>query len=669
VAKFSADGSTLLYCSYLGGSGQEWSSAATGALDSEDNLYIIGTTQSANFPTTPGAYDRHYEPSHFGDMFITKMDPEGNLIASTFLGGTGDEEGIAIGLDENDFVYITGWSRSAGFPGTNSPNMYDSSLNGGYDVVVAKLTPDLSNVLYATYIGSPGLEVPQQTGFFVDAVGNVYLAGSTYSSRFPTTPGAFDTTWNGTNTSYHGDGFVLKLKSDFSDLVFSSYLGGSNGDRATGIHVDENEYVYVTGMTMSPNFPETFGNPYNGGTMDGFLTKISPDGSSIIFSMFIGGDKLDSSGLVSTGPAGEIYLSSGTESTNLYTSPDAYASYHSGDKDGYFTVFSSTGEDILYATYIGGSGTDGAGLRVVDSEGNFYFSAGTYSSNFPTTPGAYDQTFNGNQDGAIIKFIKANQPPTASTTESTTANEGSAVLLTAVGTDPDGDPLSYAWDEDGDGLFETPGQTLEFSAAYLDGPVTVSVGFQVCDDNGLCDSAAFVVDVLNVAPEVDAGLDQTVLVNTPVYFEGTFSDPGFPDTHTAEWDFGDGETSPELSATHAYLLAGTYSAALTVTDDDGGVGVAPIMVTVLSQQEASEDIIEKIENLVNNELLNPGNANALISKIEAAIASLDKEKPKTATNQLNALLNQLESMIQTEQIDPEIGYSLIAEIEAILASL
>jgi hypothetical protein len=255
----------LVYSTYLGGGGDDWGWDI--ALDSSGNAYITGYTHSSNFPTTTGVFDTSFNGGFsdyydYTDVFVSKLNSSGTaLVYSTYLGGGGDDEGYGIAIDSSGNAYITGYTQSTNFPTT--PGAFDTSGGG---VFVTKLNPSGTALVYSTYLNS-GIGY----GIAVDGSGNAYITGVA-GSGFPTTPGAFDTLFNGGSI----DVFVSKLNASGSALAYSTYLGGGNYDNGYGIAIDGSGNAYITGWTSSSNFPATpsiFDTSYNGA--DGFVSKLS----------------------------------------------------------------------------------------------------------------------------------------------------------------------------------------------------------------------------------------------------------------------------------------------------------------------------------------------------------------------------------------------------------
>jgi hypothetical protein len=236
----------LAYSTYLGGSGQDLGRGI--ALDGAGDAYVTGNTLSADFPTTPGAFDTSFNV--IDDAFVTKLNPAGTaLLYSTYLGAGSTDWGYGIAVDGAGDAYVTGFTYSADFPTT--PGAFDTSFNGVLDAFVTKLNPTGTALAYSTYLG--GSSDDYGRGIAIDGAGNAYVTGPTGSFDFPTTAGAFDTSYNGDVL----DAFVTKLNPTGTALLYSTYLGGSGRDASGGIALDGAGNAYVTGETSSADFPTT----------------------------------------------------------------------------------------------------------------------------------------------------------------------------------------------------------------------------------------------------------------------------------------------------------------------------------------------------------------------------------------------------------------------------
>jgi hypothetical protein len=273
VAKLNPSGSALVYSTYLGGGSTEHGEGI--AVDADGNAYVTGRTSSADFPTTPGAFQTtkaSNTSSHAA--FVTKLNPTGSGLAySTYLAGTGSDRGVAIAIDafSNPNAYVTGRASSTDFPTT--PGAFQMAAAGLREAFVTKLNPSGSTLVYSTYLGGAGDE--EGTAIAVDAAGSVYVTSETSSADFPITAGALQATLAGPS-----DAFVTKLDPSGSALVYSTYLGGAGDETSTGIAIDAFGSAYVTGVTTSADFPTTAGafDTTLNGIQDAFIVKIADFG-------------------------------------------------------------------------------------------------------------------------------------------------------------------------------------------------------------------------------------------------------------------------------------------------------------------------------------------------------------------------------------------------------
>ena len=408
VVKVNRSGSALLYATFLGGN--SWSSSIT--VDKSGAAYVMGVTESADFPTTPGAFDRSYgggtcyllsQSFHCPDAFVAKLNPAGSgLLYSTYLGGNRYESAGGLAVDQAGSAYVTGWTESSDFPTTLGA--FDTSYNGGAylgDAFVVKLNPAGSALAYATFLGGSGDD--SGFGIAVDGSGAAYVTGDTSSGDFPTTPGAFDRT----HRQNVDAAFVVKLRPSGSSLVYATYLGGSVDGAGCGIVVDGGGAAYVSGNTQSADFPTTpgtFDRSYNGGYEDGFVAKLNPSGSGLVYATFLGGDKDDRGEGIAVDESGAAYVTGWTYSVDFPTTPGAFDSSPNGG-DGFVVQVNPTGAALTYATFLGGSKFDWGDGIALDARGAVYVAGETSSLDFPTTPGAFDTTYNsGDSDAFVVKL-------------------------------------------------------------------------------------------------------------------------------------------------------------------------------------------------------------------------------------------------------------------------
>lgn len=294
AVKLNSTGTGLLYGTFLGIDGKH-DSGYTIANDGSGDMYITGYTESSDFPTSTGAFDRTLNGN--SDGFLVKLSPDGNgandLVYSTFIGGSSGENMSGLAINSEGAAYLTGNTSSIDFPVT--PGAFDSSLGGIYDGFILKVNPAGSALDYGTYLGGSS-NADGTTDIAIDATGAAYVTGFNRSSDFPTTEGAFDRSLDS-----NGDGFVTKLNSTGSGLVYSTYIGGTDGwESGSSIIVDASGAAVVSGITASTNFPATYGafdnsfngsGPYNMG--DCFLVKVNPAGNTLLYSTYLGGNDDD----------------------------------------------------------------------------------------------------------------------------------------------------------------------------------------------------------------------------------------------------------------------------------------------------------------------------------------------------------------------------------------
>ena len=411
VAKISPDGSHLVYSTFLDGWTNDFGRAID--VDAWGAAYVTGSTESSDFPTTPGAFRGH---SGSSDAFITKLAADGSsLVYSTCLGGAYGDNGYSIAVDPAGMAYVAGDTYLDGFPTT--PGAFDAGYNGMYDAFVTKLNTDGSSLVYSTTLGGSSHETARAIA--LDASGAAYVAGSTISSDFPTTPGAFDAGYNGMY-----DAFVTKLNTDGSSLVYSTLLGGSSDDAGQAIAVDASFAAYVTGGTLSGGFPTTpgtFSTTYNAGESDAFVTKVNPDGSSLVYSTFLGGKDQDRGYAIAVGGSGTVYLTGYTVYWNdgmsgpyFPTTAGAFDTSLNGTGwaiDAFVTRMNPQGSDLVYSTLLGGTSADYGGGIALDTSGAAYVIGSTQSGDFPTTPGAIQGGNHGGYDAFVAKLLMGPMEP------------------------------------------------------------------------------------------------------------------------------------------------------------------------------------------------------------------------------------------------------------------
>ena len=404
MTKLNPTGSApLVYSTYLGGVNDDDGRGI--AVDAMGNAFIIGTTDSPTFPVTAGAFQTTLSCPFFCtyDAFVAKLNASGSaLVYSTFFGGSVVENGSGIALDGTGNAYVTGLTTSYDFPTTVGAFQTAASSNSE-EAFVAKLNPTGSALGYSTFLGGSGDD--RGSDIRVDALGNAFVTGFTRSSNFPTTVGAFQTTYGGGDF----DSFVAKLNAAGSGLVFSTYLGGSGdevfGNAKNDLAIDALGNVYAAGTTASMNFPTTSGafQPTFAGVSDAYVTKLNASGSALLYSTYLGGSGQDQAFGIAVDSLGDAHITGLTTSAN-FPLASALQLAPFGGFGPFVTRLNAAGTALVYSTYLGG----GFGLDVAAASGQTY--ATGYATSFPTTSGAFQTIFAGITDGFVAKIGEAVLP-------------------------------------------------------------------------------------------------------------------------------------------------------------------------------------------------------------------------------------------------------------------
>jgi hypothetical protein len=341
---------------------------------------------------------------------LSDYDPGLPLVIDPTFGGSGDDIGSGIAVDSAGSPYLTGWTDSTDWP---TANPYQGANAGFLDAFVMKLSPDGSSIVYSTYLGGDGDDLGN--GIAVGSTGAAYVTGFTGSTNFPIA--------NAYQENLRGiyDGFVTKLSPDGSTLVYSTYLGGSplgsplptgGDDRARAIAVDSSGSAYVTGQTNSKDFPTVnayqsvrMGPPDDNAAYDVFVTKLSPGGSALVYSTYLGGNGGDFGFGIAADSAGSAYVTGWTGSTD-FPIANAYQSAFGGPSDGldaFVTKFDPGGSALVYSTYLGGTGSDNGWGIAADSTGAAYVAGQTGSTDFPTV-NPFQAARRGGSDAFVTKL-------------------------------------------------------------------------------------------------------------------------------------------------------------------------------------------------------------------------------------------------------------------------
>lgn len=436
VVKVSPDGSAILFATYLGGNESQFGFTDEGnaiAVDGQGNVYVVGTTDAPDFPTTPSAL-LSSNPGPSG--FLTKISPDGkSLLYSSYIGGGGTpkvERATGVIICAPSTAFVTGYTSSSSFPTTPtsfSPNKISPpTASDAFLIGIDTAASGSDSLAYGTYLG--GMGTAQTAPFSIDQIqavatdleGHLYVVGHTAASDFPTTANAYDKTFNGGSF----DSFVAKILPKgmgAADLVYSSFLGGSGDDLAVGVAVTPTGNVYVTGLTNSTNYPtqNAFQPTNSGGNFgagfDAFMTCLDTTkagAAGLSYSTFVGGIGDDLAWGIAADCNGKVFITGVTiplegnvDTNNFPTTPGAVRTTYQGEDDAFFVEIDTKkvgAPSLVYSTILGGRDDDFGFDVELDQAGNIYIVGFTGSNNFPITPGALQTTKRGLDDAFITKF-------------------------------------------------------------------------------------------------------------------------------------------------------------------------------------------------------------------------------------------------------------------------
>lgn len=401
----------LYFSTYFGGSGYSAgynTVSCSIAVDNQGYIYVAGTTASSAFPVYNAGQSTYGGVGYdsIGDGFILKLAPNAaSVVFATYLGGSLDDEIFAISVAPDGGIVVGGDTASNNFP---LKNAYQSTFaiptTDSYHGFVSKLTADGQSLSWSTFLGGSSYE-DSVSSVTTDASGNVYFVGYTNSTNFPRVNALYSVYQGG---SY--DGFIGKISSDGTTPGFITFFGGSGVDAVEGIDVDSTG-IYVQGITLSGNLPlvTPFQTSYAGagadGTGDAFVAKFALDGSSLVYSSFLGGSGDDQIYGIRLGTDHSLYVCGDTSSAN-FPLKNAYSSAFAVNTSNQYHAFvsrvSPTGQ-LAYSTYFGGAGQDSANSIAVDAAGAMYITGITTSNDLPVT-GALQATYSGNYDSYVGKF-------------------------------------------------------------------------------------------------------------------------------------------------------------------------------------------------------------------------------------------------------------------------
>lgn len=385
----------LLYSTLLGGNGED--SIVDTFYGNNGLVYLVGSTDSSNLPVSSGAFlggSIGYE-----DIFISAINLSTQTLEfSTYFGGSDGDSACGIEVDEDGNVYIAGSTSSVDLPVT--ANAFQATMERGRIGFISKFNPDLSELVFSTYIGSE--DGDSINGMDIDQNGSVYITGNAGSNDYPITENAF-------NKSYPGSPaiFISKLERNGSALNYSTYIGSGS---AFDISIDDHGNAFITGKTFPSQFyrfpitPQAYDKTANG-LQDAFLTKLNRNGSALVFSTFLGGSGHDIGWDLALCENGDAVILGETDLSYFPTPDQCFGLPYGDDLDLFVMKVNSTGSDLEFLKFIGGSSTDLAGDVLVGPEGYVYLTGTTTSSSdFPVTYGVYQSEIGGREDSYIIKI-------------------------------------------------------------------------------------------------------------------------------------------------------------------------------------------------------------------------------------------------------------------------
>lgn len=380
--------------SVLGGTG--FDSANAVSLDAAGNVYVTGESASLDFPLVgPGGRT----PSGQNDVFVAKLDPTATtLLYSTVIGGDAADSGAGIAVDAAGSAWVTGETVSGDFP--TILGAFQADLAGATDAFVVKLDPSGAALVVSTLLGGEGFD--RGNGIAVDAAGGAAIAGRTGSTSFPTTEGALQTFFRGSDF----DAFFARF-SAAGTLVHSTYLGGVENDAAFGVALDAAGRAYVVGGTRSPDFPAT-ASAFQGSNLstDAFLSAFGP-GGALLYSTFLGGSFVDRANAVAVDPRGRVLVAGQASSPDFPSVSAPKPTYGGGPNDAFVAAFdtAASGDASLpFSTFVGGSGDDRAHGVAARSEAAVWVTGQASATNFPVIDPTFTATGGGASDVFAARF-------------------------------------------------------------------------------------------------------------------------------------------------------------------------------------------------------------------------------------------------------------------------
>ncbi|MBN1167917.1 MAG: PKD domain-containing protein [Methanospirillaceae archaeon] len=572
LTKIDSEGRGILFSTFLGGSGDDIGYDV--ALDSDNNIFVTGSTTSWDFPIV-----NKYELSPYSgleDGFITKLDSDGeSIIYSNYIGGSARDLCSAVVIDPNGYACLAGQTDSPNFPTINA---YQNVRKGVTDAFVVKFDPEGTYpAYYSTYLGGKAIDIAKDLVVHTD--GSLTITGQTFSSDFPVT-NAFQRSLNGVS-----DAFITTLSANGSDLTQSSFMGGSGGETGNGIGIDDDGNLYIIGTTLSTNFPiqKAYQSRYGGGFSDAFVTKLDSSATSKGYATYLGGYGKDEGNAIAVNYEGDAYLTGYTDSTDFPKVRSYEQSFGNGDRDAFVAVLADF--DKIPVTDFYGNPTNGNAPLTVSfydtSKGiptswswdfgdgeksveknpvHIYKKSGTYSVTLQT------KNIAGSDTKTKSDYITVTEPVPLPVAGFVGDPRNGSSPLTVIFTDlSTGNPDSWEWSfgDSGTSTEQNPVHVYQTAGTFT---VTLTVTNAAGMATKIEENYITVVSLPD-PPHAAFSLDPKS-GNAPLLVR-------FTDLSTGEaisswfWNFGDGQTSSEQNPVHTYTSAGTFDVSLTVTNPGG----------------------------------------------------------------------------------------------------
>lgn len=404
----------LIYTTYLAGNALDLGVAVQ--VDAAGAAYVGGYSWSDNFPTTAQAYQNAFGGGS-ADAIAAKLDAQGAPVYVTYLGGSASEEAYDMAA-AGGLIYLVGATSSADFPTTTDAYQGPNQRGDGFIAVLDSASSGASSLVYSTFYGGTEWEE-------IDAVavanGVIYFAGTTYSQDLPLQNPIYS---SAPSAPGYGDGFAAKLdrtQMGAAQLRFATYLGGNKSEMFGGVAVDATGRMYLTGLTLSTDYPRTTGPAFGGGEWDGVLTALNPDPpTGLVYSRFVGGNGKDALRDVLVTANGAVYVVGGTGSSDLPTVNPLQSDFRGGAAQAPYTWLGSAGDALIaafdnsgamtFGTYLGGTGFDTAMGLALGADGKVYIAGGTYSTDL-TTANPYHNSNAGKYDAFVFAIVMRTPGP------------------------------------------------------------------------------------------------------------------------------------------------------------------------------------------------------------------------------------------------------------------